>query len=183
MLCCLSPRPEPALGEGDVRLLRIVAGMLGEELEREQRDQPSGAASASASRRVLEGEGLSVVLQPIVELAGGRVVAAEALSRFAAEPRRPPDAWFAEAAAVGLGVELELAAIRAALERLDALPAGVRLSLNASPAALLAPELVEALAAVPGARLALELTEHAPVADYAALGAALAGHARAGSSS
>ena len=76
---------------------------------------------------------------------------------------------------MGLGVELELVAIRAALARLDALPAGVRLSLNVSPAALLTPELVEALAAVPGARLALELTEHAPVEDYAALGAALAG--------
>jgi diguanylate cyclase (GGDEF)-like protein/PAS domain S-box-containing protein len=175
MLCCLSPRPEPALGERDVRLLRIVADMLGEELEREERGTAVRRGQRERIRRVLGGEALGVVLQPIVELAGGRVVAAEALSRFAAEPRRPPDAWFAEAAAVGLGVELELAAIRAALERLDALPAGVRLSLNVSPAALLAPELVEALADVPGARLALELTEHAPVEDYAALEAALAG--------
>ena len=176
MLCCLSPRAEPALGERDVRLLRILAGMLSEELEREERDTAVRRGQLKRIRGVLEGEGLSVVLQPIVELAGGRVVAAEALSRFAAEPRRPPDAWFAEAAAAGLGVELELAAIRLALGRLDALPVAVRLSLNVSPAALLSPELVEALAAVPGARLALELTEHAPVEDYAALGAALAGH-------
>ena len=51
----------------------------------------------------------------------------------------------------------------------------MRLSLNASPESLLAPELVELLAPVAGSRLALELTEHAPVADYAALEAALAG--------
>lgn len=174
MLCCLSPRAELALGERDVRLLRIVAAMLGEELERDERVGRARHRDRERILRVLGGEGLSVVLQPIVALAGGRVVAAEALSRFAAEPGRSSDAWFAEAAVVGLGVELELAAIRAALEQLDALPAGVRLSLNVSPAALLAPALIEALAAVPGARLALELTEHAPVEDYASLGAALA---------
>ena len=180
VLCCLSPRPEPALGERDVRLLRIVADMLGEELEREERVGRDRHREREGILRVLEGEGLGVVLQPIVDLADGRVVTAEALSRFVAEPRRSPDAWFAEAAAVGLGVELELAAIRAALERVDALPPGVRLSLNVSPAALLAPELVEVLAAVPGARLAIELTEHAPVEDYAALEAAMAGRRSGG---
>ena len=88
MLCCLSPRPEPGLGERDVRLLRVLAGMLGEELEREEHDTAVRRDQSERIRRVLGGEGLSVVLQPIVELAGGRVVAAEALSRFAAEPRR-----------------------------------------------------------------------------------------------
>ena len=91
----------PALGAGDVRLLRILAGMLGEELERRAARSGPDARAARGLRRVLGGEGLTVVLQPIVELAGGRVVAAEALSRFAAEPRRSPDAWFAEAAALG----------------------------------------------------------------------------------
>jgi EAL domain-containing protein (putative c-di-GMP-specific phosphodiesterase class I) len=149
--------------------------MLGEELEREARAGRERHARREGIRRVLAGEGFSVVLQPIVELDGGRVVAAEALGRFVVEPVRPPDVWFAEAAALGLGVELELAAIRAALAHLGALPAGVRLSLNVSPESLLAPELAELLAPVPGERLALELTEHAPVADYAALEAAVAG--------
>jgi diguanylate cyclase (GGDEF)-like protein len=174
-LFCLSPRPEPGLGEGDVRLLRIVAGMLGEELEREKRAGRTRHARREGIRRVLAGDGLSVVLQPIVELDGGRVMAAEALSRFVDEPLRTPDSWFAEAAALGLGVELELVAIRSALTHLGECPAGVRLSLNASPESLLAPELAELLAPVAGSRLALELTEHASVADYAALEAALAG--------
>ena len=172
-LCCLSPRAEPTLGDRDMRLLRILAGTLGEELEREQRGTALEREQRERISRLLGGEMLTVVLQPIVELAGGRVVAAEALSRFPAEPRRSPAAWFAEAAAVGLGMELELVAIRAALAHLDALPAGVRLSLNVSPAVLLAPELVGALAAVRGERLALELTEHAPVENYGALEAAL----------
>lgn len=175
MLCCLSSKPEPTLGERDTKLLRILAGMVGEELEREARTVRTRLRQRERIRGVLSGDGLQVVLQPIVELAGGRVVAAEALSRFADEPVRSPDSWFADAAAVGLGVELELAAIRAALAQLDALPTGARLSLNVSPAALLAPELAEALAAVPGERLAVELTEHAPVEDYAAMAAALTG--------
>lgn len=174
MLCCLSPRAEFALGARDVRLLRMVADMLGEEFARGKRVDRVRYHNPERILRVLDGEGLGVVFQPIVELAGGWVVAAEALSRFTAEPGRSPDAWFAEAAVVGLGVELELAAIRAALEHLDALPVGVRLSLNVSPATLLAPELVEALATIPGERLSLELTEHAPVQDYAAMGTALA---------
>jgi len=55
---------------------------------------------------------LSVVLQPIVELYDGRVVAVEALSRF---PDQNPEAAFAEAYRTGVGPELEAAAIRAAL--------------------------------------------------------------------
>ena len=173
-LCCLSRRAEPGLGAGDVRLLRVVAGLLGEELERSGRAERTHGVQREGLRRVLNGEGLTVVFQPIVELAGGRVVAVEALSRFATEPCRSPDAWFADAAALGLGVELELLAIRSALTHLDELPAGARLSLNASPATLCTPDLLKALAAFPGERLAVEITEHVSVADYAALRTALA---------
>jgi diguanylate cyclase (GGDEF)-like protein len=175
MLCCLSPCAEPALGARDVRLLRILAGMLGEELEREERETAVRRGRHERIRRVLESEALSVAFQPIVELASGRVVAAEALICFADEPRRSPEAWFAEAAAVGLGVELELAAIGAALGELGRLPSGARLSLNVSPATLSSGRLDELLATVPAARLFLELSEHAPVDDYAVLEAALAG--------
>lgn len=174
-LCCLSPRPEPGLGAGDVRLLRIVAGLIGEAIEREERVEGARHRERERILQVLEGGGLTVVFQPIVELTGGRVVAAEALSRFGEEPRRSPESWFAAAAAAQLGVELEMAAVRAALAELDSLPAGVRLSLNVSPTTLCAPDLGDALAAVPGERLALELTEHAPVEDYAVLGATLVG--------
>ena len=174
-LCCLSRRAEPGVGTGDVRLLHVVAGLLGEELERSGRAERAHGVRREGLRRVLNGEGLSMVFQPIVDLAGGRVVAVEALSRFSTEPRRSPDAWFADAAALGLGVELELLAIRSALAHLDELPAGARLSLNASPVALCTPDLLEALAAFPGERLAVEITEHAAVLDYPALRTALAG--------
>ena len=54
----------------------------------------------------------------IFDLLDCRIVSLEALARFWTEPMRSPSAWFAEATEVGLGVEFELAAIRAALLRL-----------------------------------------------------------------
>lgn len=60
-----------------------------------------------------------MVFQPIVSLADGAIEGVEALARFRLEPQRTPDAWFAEAKEVGLGVELELVAARSALACID----------------------------------------------------------------
>jgi diguanylate cyclase (GGDEF)-like protein len=174
MLCCMSPRAEPELGMRDVRLLRILAGMIGEELGREEHATQLQRRQHERIRRVLDGEGLHIVFQPIVELSSGRVVAVEALSRFPDEPSRPPQVWFAEAAAVNLGVELELHAVRAALARIGDLPADARLSFNLSPSTVCAPALLDALRGAPTQRLAVELTEHAPVDDFDILESALA---------
>ena len=147
------------------------------------------AALASADERrtrrarieeVVRGGGPDMVFQPIVELATGRVVGFEALARFPAEPRRRPDEWFAGAAEVGLGVELELSAIRAALAHVGTLPADAYLSVNAGPATVACPALLDLLRDVPPCRLVLELTEHVGVDDYAELSGALAGLRRLG---
>ncbi len=54
------------------------------------------------------------VFQPIVDLEGGEVVGYEALTRFDSGQR--PDLCFADAWAVGLGAEMELATLAAAVE-------------------------------------------------------------------
>ena len=123
--------------------------------------------------RVFSERRLSMAFQPIVSLVDGRLVGVEALARFDAEPRRPPNEWFAEANAVGRGVELELLAVTCALAQLGDLRFGAYLSVNASPLTAIAPELPAILAAVPGNRIVLELTEHTQVGDYEALVAAL----------
>jgi EAL domain-containing protein (putative c-di-GMP-specific phosphodiesterase class I) len=122
---------------------------------------------------VLDGTALSIVFQPIVDLSTARIVGAEALARFDCDPRRTPDEWFAEAADVGLGVDLELAAVDAALAKVDQLPSDVLLSVNVSPGTATSSRLVESLARVAGPRIVLELTEHTRIDDYEVLVAAL----------
>ena len=115
-----------------------------------------------------------VALQPIVDLATGARVGAEALSRFPAEWGKAPDVCFAEAHSVGLGHVLELLALERAAEHLDRV--GGYVAMNVSPATLLTPECGDLLGRLPLSRVLLELSEHDQVEDYAALEAALAPH-------
>ena len=117
-------------------------------------------------RRVMERGQLDIVFQPIVALDSREVVGYEALSRFAAEPRRGPDEWFAEAHEVGLGPELELAAVREACERAHGLPEGVFMAVNVSPVTAERPDLLALLVGCSVDHVVLEVTEHARVEDY-----------------
>ncbi|MHB1975339.1 MAG: sensor domain-containing phosphodiesterase [Acidimicrobiales bacterium] len=116
--------------------------------------------------QVLAGAGPEMVLQPIVSLASGEVVEAEALARFAGPPARGPDQWFAEAAVVGLGRELELRAIERALGLLPALPEPLRLAVNAGPETFCSSELLDLLLVSTPGRVVVELTEHVGIEDY-----------------
>jgi EAL domain-containing protein (putative c-di-GMP-specific phosphodiesterase class I) len=122
---------------------------------------------------VLDGDGLQVVFQPIVRLTDRAVVGYEGLSRFDGRPTRSPDRWFEEAAEVGLLVSLELAAVRAAMERLHALPGDAYFSINLSPATAASSAFEETLTVMAASRIVLEITEHAVVEDYGALNASL----------
>ena len=111
------------------------------------------------------------VFQPIVELASNEIVGYEALTRFTDGAN--PEVLFAEAAAVGLGAELEMATLQTALAAAEALPRSVWLNLNASPELILAGEPLRSLLAGSRRRLVLEVTEHAAIADYPAFRAAM----------
>ncbi len=112
---------------------------------------------------------LTVVYQPIIELDSGALIGVEALSRFGTESQRSPLEWFVEAAEVGLGIQLELAALRKAVEGLPLLPDGVFLSVNASAETIRSAGLHRALAELPASRIVIELTEHERIEDYQAL--------------
>ena len=120
-------------------------------------------------RKIIADRLLETHFQPIVDLRTGRCIGAEALSRFGQLPERTPDKWFAEAAAIGLGVELELTAIESALEQLHLVPAGVYVSLNASVETMVTDRFMEIIAGVPAERIVLELTEHTRVSSYSIL--------------
>ena len=128
---------------------------------------------------VLATESLEVVFQSIHELDTGRVVACEALSRFPGDPALTPDLWFGEAWEVGLGVPLELLAVRKAAEALSRLPESVGLSVNVSPPAVSAEGFLPIFADSVG-RVTVELTEHLQIQDYRGFVAALGPMRRAG---
>ena len=127
--------------------------------------------------RLIAGEGLSIALQPIVDLDTRRVVGAEALARFADEngERLPTEETFIDAHTLGLGVELELAVIELALRNQGRLPEGLYLALNVSPALLGGRELESVVERGEHGRrpLVVELTEHQAVEDYVQLDGAL----------
>jgi len=120
---------------------------------------------------IIASRAFTIAFQPIVDLQGGTVVGFEALSRFADGTR--PDRRFADAEAVGLGIELQSATIAAAVLAAGALRADAFVSLNVSPNLVLAGDRLPTLLAGAQVPIVLEITEHMPVADYALLRAAL----------
>lgn len=134
---------------------------------------PARRAARGRVQALLDGDGLQVAVQPICDLRSGAVVGFEALARF---PDASPEEVFPLAESVGLGVELELLAVRSALPLLDVLPAPFSLAVNASPGLVLDGRL-GGLLATPGLdlhRLVLEITERSPVSRYDELNAVLA---------
>ena len=173
MFCCLGPASDPSLNSRDLAMMRTFAELAAFEIA-EERERSGTRAEAVARIQAAIKSGRSSVYQPIWNLLDGRPIGFEALARFTAEPVRSPDQWFAEAASVGLGPDLELAAIETALAGLPSLPAPHYLALNASPATVGDPRLAQLLVEMPLERLVLEITEHDAIADVEAINAALA---------
>lgn len=172
MLCCASRGPSHHLGDEQTQALGIIAQLVGEILTKESPKQRRDRAVAERISSAIESGALESVFQPIVEIETGEVIGVEALTRFAGPPARP-DVWFEEAASVGMGVELEIAALRLALEQLADLPHPQFMALNASPSTIRDPRLVEVLSEFDPARCVIEVTEHAGVDDYEELGRSL----------
>ncbi len=193
MLCAIHDSASPGMSARDLAAVQLLA-----ELLRELQDRALSAAKVVADRdavrdallRVIAGDGRHPVLQPIVDIATGRAVAAEGLTRFTAQSpvtgaegqSRSPAQWFDDAARQCLRDELELAAASSVLDLLDggAIPPDIALTVNLGPGALLGPGLARLLEGRPLERIVLELTEHAPVTDYDELTATLKPYREAG---
>ncbi|WP_427174699.1 sensor domain-containing phosphodiesterase [Arthrobacter sp. 92] len=131
--------------------------------------------SRARIREIIGAKRLLTAFQPVRDLSSGRVAGVEALSRFVTDNGSGADYWFEEAAAVGLGTELEFAALETALESAADLPSCLYVALNISPASCLDPYLPVLLdrSNVPLHRIVLELTERLSVEDYEPLRSAL----------
>lgn len=138
--------------------------------EHRQEGQPGEALSApdralaeATLARLIAGEGLSMAVQPIVDVRTGSVHAYEALARFAGSTEGPLH-WFSLATILGQRDALERACLRAALNLFGARPAGASLSVNLSAPVLLDPLTLQMLDEQRDLRgLIIEITEEALV--------------------
>jgi len=169
--CAAGLTSDKGLSKRDQSLMQVLAHAAAVIIEPDVRDRARHAEIAGRLAPVLETGGPAIVLQPIVDLATGRRVGAEALSRFPIEWGKAPDVCFEEAHGIGAGDRLELLALRRAAEYLDEVDG--YLAMNVSPGTLLTPECAELLTEFRLDRVLLELSEHDQVADYAALMAVL----------
>ncbi len=164
--CCLSRTPDRSMTERDMGVLRAFAALAAEQIEATIAVDGRRDVIEAAIGQLLDGGDLRIVHQPIVDLRDGVAVGVECLARFPDMLERGPDKWFAEACEIGRGVEVEMFAVRRALETLPYVPAGCYISINASPETILSGELERALDGHDPKRLVVEVTEHHQVTDF-----------------
>jgi EAL domain-containing protein (putative c-di-GMP-specific phosphodiesterase class I) len=172
--CAAGLTSDKALSKRDKSLMDVLAHAAAVIIEPGVVEEALRTEIEGRLRPIAAAGGPTVLLQPIVDLASGMRVGAEALSRFPAEWGMSPDVCFEEAHSVGLGHRLELLAIERAAGLLGEVSG--YLALNVSPDTVITRACKELLDRLPLDRILLELSEHDPVDDYAALTKALAPH-------
>ncbi|WP_432498703.1 EAL domain-containing protein [Kineococcus gypseus] len=163
-LCALSFSAQPQMGPRDAGVLAVLAEALGDLVVREEEHSADRHDVLERLDGLHRAGGPQPVYQPVLRLDTLEVAGCEALSRF---PAGTPEQWFTDAARIGAGEDLELAALGAALRRRPAVPGF--LSLNTSPAVAASPALARALQGRRLDDLVLEITEQEQVHDYPAL--------------
>jgi EAL domain-containing protein (putative c-di-GMP-specific phosphodiesterase class I) len=169
--CAAGLTSDKGLTKRDQSLMEVLAHAAAVIIEPDVRDRARHADIAERLAPIVATGGPAVVLQPIVDLATGQRVGAEALSRFPIQWEKPPDVCFAEAHSIGQGDRLEMLALQRAADYLDEVSGYV--SMNVSPGTLLTTQCTELLMEFRLDRVLLELSEHDQVVDYDALMAVL----------
>lgn len=169
--CAAGLTSDKDLTKRDESLMRVLAHAASVIIEPTVTERTRVLEIEGRLKPLMHDGGPEVVLQPIVELASGRRVGAEALSRFPADWALAPDVVFEQAHGIGLGDRLELLALEQASRHLEHVSGYV--AMNVSPATLLAPESLAFLSRLPLERILLELSEHDPVQNYPELVTAL----------
>jgi EAL domain-containing protein (putative c-di-GMP-specific phosphodiesterase class I) len=181
----------------------LLAGDIAARMARGERAPAAAAAAAEAAAqhltpplhnpttfgtsdrdklvRLVEGEGLSMAVQPIVDVRSGAIHAYEALARFDQKLKDgSPLHWFGLAEEFGMRAALERACLRLALELFAGRPSGTSLSVNLSATVLLEPLTQTMLDGAAGGRmdgldgLIIEITEETLVQGEMHLPAAIA---------
>lgn len=168
MLSVVGRGPNPDLNDDDLMLVKQVADLISTLITPPESGPNRGAEQRRAIRRVVAEQDFEMNFQAVHDIATGKVVGVEALARFSCEPYRP-DAFFAQAAELGLAIELERAIVARIVKIMPKLPPDAFVAINISPAAALVLPRDELLAPADRPRIVLEITEHSAVPDYEAL--------------
>ena len=161
-----------AILESRLDRLAQVAGVAATMINNQSLEFGRHEILRATVRDCIDTQQFHTVFQPIVQISDGTAFAYEALTRF--DDGAAPDAHFRDAHAVGLGLELEVAAARLALDSCHALPADMPIALNFSPE-MITGALSTDFLQHPSRPLIVEITEHVQIVDYAGLLNALAG--------
>src|SRR4051794_35880106 len=169
----------PENTDEDANLAELAASALdlakrqgGNQTRKYDRDQVSAIPTVKQQRAEIDEllaqpQPITPVFQPLVDLGSGRTLGYEALSRFNTDIHRAPDAWFNQARQCGRGLQLELAAIRAALSAPNR-PQSSYLSLNFSPSAIASSKILSVLPQALSS-VVIAITEHELAAEDGAL--------------
>lgn len=172
--CCLNHEKDQSLRSRDALTMKLFADFVSRQIEPEVVKAKLERERKTIISSIIENNQFNIVFQPIYSLKTNMIVGVESLSRFTAEPKRTPDIWFNEAEFVGLGTELEIAAIKKSLAELSNFPDDTYVTLNISPRNITNHAIHDALENVKLSRIVLEVTEHVPISDYDEFRAALA---------
>jgi EAL domain-containing protein (putative c-di-GMP-specific phosphodiesterase class I) len=169
ILCCLARAPRPDLDDGSLKVIRLLAELAAQAISQDDLTLQKRLEMTESTLGAIREDGMRMVFQPILRLRTGETVGFEALARFPAESRRPPKSWFWVARQVGLAVDLEVTALRKALQFLDRIPEPLYLCVNFFSETLLSTDLTDIFRDVPPGRVVLELAEHERLADSRSL--------------
>ncbi len=167
--CCFSFQADYSLTERDVSLIRTFAAIAGELVEKDVQRAREDEIKKARIQKLLEADNFTMVWQPIMEIASGRMAGVEALARFPSESHSTPPGWFDEAASVDLAEDLEMRSIEKGLKAIDMLPDTTYVACNSSAAALMAAGGITPFNNMPLERIVLEITEHDVIEDYESL--------------
>lgn len=173
MFCCLDTDANPTLNARDLGIVRLFAEIAGAQLDRKLARERRSCAVRQRIERMIANRQFSSVYQPLWNISKGTIFGFECLARFPIDPSRPTHSWFDETGSVGLRTEFELAVLDVALRGAVALPADIRVSVNASASTMIDPRFANTLIAFDVSRLIIELTEYARVEDFRELRGAL----------
>jgi EAL domain-containing protein (putative c-di-GMP-specific phosphodiesterase class I) len=138
-------------------------------LNRRERELAPRARLVSQARRGIDAPGaLRPVFQPIAKLADRGLYGYLALTRFTGESDERTGRRFAEAHALGRGMDLELAAARTALSQLAPIPDGVALFIKLSCSTLADDRAMELVELNDAPKVVFELAGHPGPAEATA---------------